>query len=152
VALVEENAFDLRAALPKANVLNRFIAKFLDLLIVSAIDQIPLSISFLAALSYLLIADGLSGGKSLGKQVIGLQTWMLETGQGASFKESIIRNFPLGIAYGMAQIPYIGWLLGTLVLAFESLLLIGNPRGGRIGDDLAKTQVIDLNAFEGLEK
>jgi len=152
VSVVEENEAGISAVLSKANVLNRFIAKFLDLLIVSAIDQIPLGISFLAALSYLLIADGFAGGRSLGKQMIGLQTMLPEEGKGASFKESIIRNMTLGIAYGMFQIPYIGWILSAAIVGFESFLLLGNPRGCRIGDDLAQTQVFDPPAFEGLKK
>ena len=137
---------------PKANVLNRFIAKFLDLLIVSAIDQIPLESSFLAALAYLFIADGLAGGQSPGKQIIGLKTVLPDVGEGATFRESIIRNFPLCIAYLLLQVPLIGWLPALAVVGFESLLLIGNPKGRRLGDELAGTQVLDAAAFEALKK
>lgn len=137
---------------PKANTLNRFIAKFLDLLIISAIVQIPLEVSLLAALSYLLISDGLAGGKSLGKQIIGLQVVSAETGEAASFRESIIRNMPLGLALLACQIPYIGGFVGLLILGFESLLLIGNPKGRRVGDELAKTQILDYTVFETFKK
>lgn len=138
----EEEAL-LSSVYPKANSLNRFIAKFLDLLIVSAIAQVPLKISFLAALSYLLLSDGFAGGKSIGKQLIGLQTLSDEPDQETSFRESIIRNISLGIAYLLAQIPVIGWLLGLGLIGFESLLLLGNAKGRRVGDELAGTQVID---------
>lgn len=141
----QEEEVLISSVYPKANSLNRFIAKFLDLLIVSAIGQIPLGISFLAALSYLLLADGFANGKSIGKQLIGLQTLIPESDRGISFKESIIRNFSLGIAFLLAQIPFIGWLLGLSLLAFESLLLLGNIKGRRIGDELAGTQVRDAS-------
>ncbi len=140
----EEEAL-LSSVHPKANSLNRFIAKFLDLLIVSAIGQIPLKISFLAALSYLLLSDGFAEGKSIGKQLIGLQTVSSKPEQEISFRESIIRNISLGIAYLLSQIPFVGWLLALGLIGFESLLLLGNTRGRRIGDELAETQVVDQN-------
>lgn len=152
MSLVEGNEVEIFPVRSKANVLNRFIARLLDFLIISVIDQIPLEISFLAALSYLLIADGFAHGRSLGKQIIGLQTMIPETKEGASFKESIIRNLPFGMAYCVFHIPYIGWLLGVSIVGLESLLLIGNERGCRIGDELAKTQVLDQPTFEDLKK
>lgn len=137
---------------PKSSVLHRFIAKFLDLLVVAAIYEIPLRISFLAGLSYLLIADGFADGRSIGKQLIGLQIITPATRKKASFKESIIRNFPLAIAYLFFYLPYIGWLFSLMVIGFEALLMIGNPKGLRVGDELAKTQVLDHAVFESLEK
>ncbi|MFY9271249.1 MAG: RDD family protein [Candidatus Manganitrophaceae bacterium] len=132
--------------------LHRFIAKFIDLLIVAAIAEIPLRIGFLAGLSYLLIADGFAGGRSVGKQLIQLQTVRSEARRTASFRESIIRNFPFAAAYLFFQIPYIGWLFSLAIIAFEALLMIGNPRGLRVGDELAKTQVVDRALFESFEK
>ena len=136
----------------KASILNRFIAKFLDFLIVTAIAQIPIASSFIAALSYILISDGFAGGRSPGKQIIGLQIISPETGEGISFKESITRNLTLGLAYLLFQLPYLGWFLGILVVGLEFLLLIGNPKGRRIGDELAKTQILDYTIFETLKK
>lgn len=137
---------------PKASVLHRFIAKFLDFLVVAAIYEIPLRISFLAGLFYLLIADGFAQGRSVGKQLIGLQIITPATRKTASFKESIIRNFPLAIAYFIFHLPYIGWLFSVMIVGFEALLMIGNPKGLRMGDELAKTQVLDHAVFESLEK
>ncbi|MFQ5579778.1 MAG: RDD family protein [Nitrospiria bacterium] len=137
---------------PKANILNRFIAKFIDFLIVAAIFQIPLEISFLAALAYLLIADGFANGRSPGKQLIGLQVVLPDPLRGISFKESIIRNIPLGVGFLFSHIPVIGWLLVLLIVGFESLLIIGNTKGYRIGDELAKTQVLDQMTPEPLKK
>jgi len=151
VLALQSEGIEVSLSLPKANILNRFIAKFLDLLIVSAIAQIPLPSSFLAALSFLLLSDGLAGGRSPGKQIIGLQVVLQEKGQRPSFKESILRNFSIGLAYLSLQIPYIGWILAVFILVFESLLIIGNPKGFRVGDELAKTQILDYTFFETIE-
>jgi uncharacterized RDD family membrane protein YckC len=150
--LVEQEGIGVPWVFPKANILHRFIAKFLDFLIVAALYEIPLQISFLAALSYLLIADGFAEGRSVGKQLIGLQAFIPATRKGASFRESIIRNFPLAVAYLFFHVPYIGWLFVLSIVGFELLLMIGNPKGVRIGDELAKTQVLDYTIFESLEK
>ncbi|MFQ5597217.1 MAG: RDD family protein [Nitrospiria bacterium] len=150
--VAQEGGIDFSASYPKANILNRFIAKFLDFLVVSAIGQIPLQSSYLAALSYLLLSDGFSGGRSLGKQLIGLQAVVSDHQKAVTFRESVIRNFPLGIGFLLMETPWIGWFLGFCVLGFESLLLIGNPRGNRFGDELAGTQVIEQKDTESLEK
>jgi hypothetical protein len=128
---------------PKSQVLNRFIAKFIDAIIVIAASKLIAPVGWLAGLSYILIADGFSGGRSVGKRLIGLQTVIPRTQEVSGFKESIIRNLPLALAYLLFPIPYIGWLAALGILALESLLVIGNDQGLRLGDDLAKTQVLD---------
>jgi len=136
--------------MPKANVLHRFIAKFLDFLIVAACAKLIPPIGFFAGVAYLLIADGLWEGQSVGKRIIGLQTVKvsgggagLPAGQAGSFQESIIRNVPLAMGWIAGVIPYVGWLLVGGVIALEALLIIGNDRGLRIGDEIAQTQIID---------
>ena len=52
-----------RTVYPKAHVLNRFIAKLIDLFIVVAADEIAPPVGFLSGLAYILIADGFAGGK-----------------------------------------------------------------------------------------
>jgi len=150
--LTEQEGIGIPWVYPKANILHRFIAKFLDFLMIAALYQIPLKISFLAALSYLLIADGFAEGRSVGKQLIGLQAIVPGSRKGASFRESIIRNFPLAVAYLFYHVPYVGWFFVLLIGGFEFLLMIGNPKGVRVGDELAKTQVLDYTIFESLEK
>jgi hypothetical protein len=49
----------------------------------------------------------------------------------------------LAIGYLLFFVPYIGWVFTLLILVLEGLLVIGNERGMRIGDELAKTQVLD---------
>jgi len=61
----------------------------------------------------------------------------------AGFRESIIRNLPLGGAQIAYAVPYIGWLVSFVILAFESFLIIGNEQGHRLGDEVARTHVLD---------
>ena len=128
---------------PKAHVLNRALARCVDLLIATAVDQAVPPVGFLAGLTYLLAADGLSQGRSLGKRLVGLRTWSLKRREAASFSESIIRNLPFAVLFLLFQIPFAGWLLALSVAGFEGLLVIGNERGLRLGDELAHTQVLD---------
>jgi hypothetical protein len=127
---------------PKADILNRFIAKFLDAILVMAAGRVLSPVGWLAGLAYVLIADGFAGGRSIGKRVTGLQTVNLRTQNVAGFKESIIRNLPLASAYLVFSVPYIGWIAAVAITAFEALLIIGNEQGLRLGDDMAHTQVL----------
>lgn len=133
---------------PKAHVLNRFIAKLVDLFLVAAAGKVAPPVGWLAGLAYVLIADGLPGGCSIGKRLAGLQTVVPRTREVAGFRESIIRNLPLGCAYLLFPIPYIGWIASILLTGLEALLIIGNEQGLRIGDDLAHTQVLDFDQLD----
>ena len=133
---------------PKAHVLNRFIAKAIDGMLVAAASQVIAPIGWLAGLAYALIADGFPGGQSLGKRLIGLQTVIPRTKEFSGFRESIIRNLPLGFAYLLFPVPYVGWLLAGGIVVFEALLLIGNDQGIRLGDEIARTQVLDSGQLE----
>ena len=128
---------------PKAHVLNRFIAKLIDLFIVVAAGEIAPPVGFLSGLAYILIADGFAGGKSIGKRLVGLQTLRVDGRETAGFRESIIRNLPFGAAQIAYAVPYVGWLVSVAILAFEGLLIVGNEQGRRLGDEVARTQVLD---------
>jgi hypothetical protein len=133
---------------PKAQLLNRFIAKFVDGIIVAAVSRLVPPIGWLGGLAYVLIADGLPGGQSLGKRLVSLQTVVPRTQEIAGFKESILRNLPLAVGYLLFPLPYIGWLLALAIIVFETLLIVGNEQGLRLGDELAHTQVLDSGQFE----
>lgn len=133
---------------PRAHVLNRFIAKFVDAIIVAAASKVAPPVGWLAGLAYVLIADGFSGGRSLGKRLIGLQTVVPQTREASGFKESIIRNLPLAFAYLLFPIPYVGWVLALAITALEGLLIIGNDQGLRLGDEIAHTQVLDAGQLD----
>lgn len=133
---------------PKAHVLNRVIAKFVDLIIVAAAGRLVPPVGWLAGLAYVLIGDGFSGGQSLGKRLIGLQTVIPRNREVSGFKESIIRNLPLAVAYLLFPISYIGWALAIAITVFEGLLIIGNDQGLRLGDEIAHTQVLEAGQLD----
>lgn len=137
-----ETSHLIRGIYPKAEVLNRFIGKFVDGILVMAAGNVFPPVGWLAGFAYILIADGLSGGRSIGKRLTGLQTIHLRTQDVAGFKESIIRNGPIAAAYLLFSIPYIGWMAAGAIIVFESLLVIGNEQGFRLGDEMAHTQVL----------
>jgi uncharacterized RDD family membrane protein YckC len=129
---------------PKAQVLNRGIAKLIDLFIVAAADQVIAPVGFLAGLAYILIADGFAGGRSIGKRLIGLQTVLPQRREAAGFRDSIIRNLPLAVAQLAFAVPYVGWIVSVAIIAFEAVLILGNEQGRRLGDEVAGTQVLDV--------
>ena len=128
---------------PKAQVLNRGIAKLIDVFIVAAADQMIVPVGFLAGLAYILIADGFAGGRSIGKRLIGLQTVLPDRRESAGFRESIIRNLPFAVAQLAFAVPYVGWIVSVAIMALEGVLIIGNEQGRRLGDEVAGTQVLD---------
>jgi uncharacterized RDD family membrane protein YckC len=129
---------------PKAQVLNRGIAKLIDLFIVAAAGQMPVPVGFLGGLAYILIADGFAGGRSIGKRLIGLQTVLPGRHEAAGFRESIVRNLPFAVAQAAFAVPYVGWLVSAAIIAFEAVLILGNEQGRRLGDEVAGTQVLDV--------
>ncbi len=136
----------------QAGLLNRVIAKTIDIIIVVALFEIIPVAGYFAGLVYLMIADGLNGGKSIGKWLIGLKVTLQDTDfpSACGFKESIIRNVLFISAYlffGLFKgIPLLGWILSFAVIAvvviFEGLTMFGSSDGSRFGDEIAKTHVI----------
>ena len=138
----------------KAGFLNRGIARTIDFIIVAALYEIIPRVGFFAGLTYLLIADGLFEGRSVGKRLIGLRVIIdnkTDKVTACSFKESILRNFPFAVGFVVFGIfnmmPIIGWIFSFIaaaaVVLFESLILLGSEKGMRLGDELAKTHVIE---------
>ncbi len=140
-----------REGLEKAGILNRIIARTIDFIIIWALLAIIPKIGFWAGLTYLLIADGLFDGKSIGKWFIKLRVILRNTDAVCSFKESIIRNFPFAVGYILFAIlkgiPLIGWIFSVVIpvviLLFESLVMLGSEEGMRFGDEIAKTRVVE---------
>ena len=126
----------------RVDLTTRAVAGFVDLLLVIGLARLPDVLGFLSAAGYLLIRDGLFEGQSAGKKLIGLRVALLEEEKAMTYRESIIRNVPLTLAFMLFLIPYAGWLLGPLALGIECLTAIGDDRGMRIGDMLARTWVV----------
>ena len=126
----------------KAGILNRLVARIIDLIIAAAFSMLLYPVGFFAGLTYILIADGFFDGRSLGKKLINLRT-IKSDGELCSYKESVLRNITLACGYLFFFIPYVGWLCTLAVVVVEVLIILGNEKGLRIGDELAKTIVIE---------
>lgn len=126
----------------KAGILNRFVARVIDLIIAAALSMLLYPVGFFAGLTYILIADGFFDGRSLGKKLINLRT-IRSDGELCSYKESVLRNLTIAGGYLFFFIPYIGWLCTLAIFTVEALVIIGNEKGLRVGDELAKTIVIE---------
>jgi uncharacterized RDD family membrane protein YckC len=129
--------------LRKADLTSRTVAGFVDLLLIIGLARLPDLFGFFSVAGYILIRDGLFDRRSIGKKLIGLRVVSSDDrGPAATYRESIIRNVPLVAAYLFFLIPYAGWVLCPLVVGVECLTAIGDDRGMRIGDMLARTYVV----------
>jgi uncharacterized RDD family membrane protein YckC len=139
--------------LKRADLITRAVAGLVDLLLVIGLARLPDVIGFLSAAGYILIRDGLFDRRSIGKKLMGLRVLSLEeSGSAATYRVSIIRNVPIVLAYFLFLIPYAGWILCPLVLGTEGLTALGDRAGMRIGDILARTQVVPEASVPGEKK
>jgi uncharacterized RDD family membrane protein YckC len=131
----------------RAGLLLRVFAKILDFILIAAVSEIIPRAGFYAGLSYLLISDGLFEGRSIGKVLIGLRVVSIERKEPCTVKESILRNALLGAGLLPYKLPLIGslfgWIFIVLVCVLEFLILLGSKEGMRLGDELARTTVIE---------
>ena len=119
----------------KADVHRRIAAATIDgLLILSCVlfymttESIPL---VLAGAAYALLRDAV-GGQSVGKFLYSLVVIRLDTGRPARARSSVQRNIVL-------LIP------GANIVAvfLETWTIVRDPKGARLGDRIAMTQVVD---------
>lgn len=119
----------------KADVRRRMAAATLDgLLILSCLVFYLTTESMLPVLAgagYALLRDAV-GGQSVGKFVYSLIVIRLDTGRPAGVWSSVQRNIVLVIPG--ANIP---------AVFLEALTVVRDPKGGRLGDRIALTQVVD---------
>ena len=120
---------------PKANERRRAFAAGADSLVVMTCwvtywngGSLPFAA---AAVVYLLLRDSI-GGQSVGKFLVGQVVIYIDTGQPCSLIGSIKRNLILVIP---------GVNLAAIFL--EARTLIQDPQGQRLGDRLARTQVVE---------
>ncbi len=138
-----------------ADPLSRWVAKFIDILVVAAASQLVPPIGFFGGVTYLLIADGIQPGQSLGKRLLGLEV-RGPHGRSCGVRESMLRNGILAAAYavwhllsgGGWMMAGLGWLVLALIFGVEGVLLAGNPQGLRLGDEVAETRVIGMAAAD----
>ena len=77
---------------------------------------------------YVLIRDGLFGGRSIGKKLMGLRVVNVKSNKPCSIKDSVLRNITL-------LVPVLGFI--------EMLMPLVDANGLRFGDKIAGTQVTE---------
>ena len=138
----------------KVSVTQRAIAKFIDIIIVVILSAIVIyPIGPLLGFLYSVFADGINfgplHGQSIGKKIIKLQVRSTVTQKPANWKDSLIRNTPVGIATFFAIIPVWGWLILALIglplMIMEVYLMATVDNGHRLGDVMGDTEVKALD-------
>lgn len=127
----------------RASLLLRVVAKSIDFIVIFAAAEALPKAGWLAGLGYLLIGDGLYEGRSLGKRLTGLRV-LSASGVACRMQDSILRNSTLGAGLLLWKVPFVGWLFLTAIIAVELIVMMGSAEGIRIGDDLAKTTVVEI--------
>lgn len=144
----------------KVRVANRIGAKLIDLsLIILVAAVLPYPLGPLLAFAYSLAGDGMNfgpfRGQSIGKRILGLRVICghghghAKTQRPAGFRESVMRNAPVGVATFFAIIPIWGWLILALVgiplMVMEIYLMLSVETGHRLGDVMGETEVIEAS-------
>ena len=139
----------------KVSVVNRVIAKMIDLFAVFFVAAIlPYPLGPLVGFAYSLAADGIPHpdfqGQSLGKKLMKLKVMQTVEKRPANFRDSAVRNAPVGVATFFAIIPIWGWLIlamiGIPLMVMEVYLMITVESGHRLGDVMGDTEVVDLKS------
>ncbi len=126
-----------------AGLFSRVIAKAVDVLLVMTAAKVIPEIGFYLGALYLLIGDGFFEGRSLGKRLLGLQVKSLNEGS-SPVKDSVLRNSTIAFGFILLKIPLIGWLFFILIYFLEFVIMLGNSENMRIGDEIAKTVVLEV--------
>ena len=139
------------SAAAKADLGKRFVAILIDGIISGVVGLIPV-IGGLVGAAYMLVRDGLEldfmDYRSIGKKVMKLRPVRVD-GQTMDISASIKRNIPFAIGPVIMVIPVLGWVLGPIVAIIigiiESILVLTDAEGRRMGDKLADTKVIEVS-------
>lgn len=138
----------------KPDTVTRFLAFFIDAVIVAIVGLVPV-VGGLVGIVYVLTRDGLAydfmDGRSIGKKLMKLRPVRLDGGP-MDVRTSVARNWPLAfgsLTQALIFIPVIGWILipfvglaGVVFVVIEIVRVVTNPEGRRWGDALADTRVI----------
>jgi len=131
---------------PKADLTLRGLARGVDVTIALLFWMTRSPAGPVLAALYLLLADGLMQGQSVGKRLFGVRVVVVPRQVPAGFHESLLRNAPFALVAGFGASPFL-WILllvaGVPIVAFEAYMIFTDRLGIRIGDIFADTQVVD---------
>ena len=127
----------------RAGLLLRSAARIIDFILIAAALEVLPRAGFFAGLAYLLLGDGLLDGRSVGKKLIKIRVVSREAGTPCTVRDSILRNCTLGAGFALSAVPWIGWIFVVGAIGFEFILMLGNEKGSRLGDEIAGTAVLE---------
>jgi uncharacterized RDD family membrane protein YckC len=134
----------------KADLTLRGLARLVDFTIAFVLAQTAPQVGPVVAAFYLLVADGLMNGQSVGKRVFGVRVVVVPRRAPAGYHESLLRNAPFALVAVFWSVPFLWPVLfvaGAPIVAFESYMIFTDRLGIRIGDIFADTQVVDAKVL-----
>jgi hypothetical protein len=139
---------------PKCSLFLRGGARGVDTLIAVGLHFLFSRTGAVVPLLFILFADGLLHGQSLGKRLFGIRAVYVPTRSGARHRDSVLRNAPLALIVLLSMMPaplgqpaFIG---GALIIGgIECWKVLRHPLGLRLGDIWAQTQVVDAKVVVG---
>jgi uncharacterized RDD family membrane protein YckC len=135
---------------PKADLTLRGLARAADFTLAWVVAQSLPQIGPLLAAFYLLVADGLMTGQSVGKKIFGVRTVVVPRRAPAGWHESLLRNAPFALVAVFYAVPLLWpvlFVVGLPILGFEAYMIFTDRLGIRIGDIFADTQVVDAKVL-----
>lgn len=140
---------------PKCSLFLRGCARVFDIAVAYGLFALLGNVGMPAALIFLLLADGMLQGQSLGKRLFGVRVMHLPTRSPARHRDSTLRNAPIALIVLLGMMPEslgpVAFLAGTLVIGgVELFAVLRDPLGQRRGDLWAETQVVDAKEVSGV--
>ncbi|HEX9244240.1 MAG TPA: RDD family protein [Anaeromyxobacter sp.] len=135
---------------PKADLTLRGLARAADFALAWVVAQSAPQVGPLLAAFYLLLADGLMSGQSVGKRIFGVRTVVVPRRAPAGWHESLLRNAPFALVAIFYAVPLLWpvlFVVGLPIVAFEAYMIFSDRLGIRIGDIFADTQVVDAKVL-----
>ncbi len=135
---------------PKADLTLRGLARLADFALAFVLAQTAPQVGPVLAAFYLLVADGLMHGQSVGKRIFGVRTVVVPRRAPAGYHESLLRNAPFALVAVFWAVPLLWPMLivaGLPIVGFEAYMIFTDRLGIRIGDIFADTQVVDAKVL-----
>jgi uncharacterized RDD family membrane protein YckC len=135
---------------PKADLTLRGLARVADFTLAWIVAQTAPQVGPLLAALYLLVADGLMSGQSVGKRIFGVRTVVVPRRAPAGWHESVLRNAPFALVAVFYAVPLLWpvlFVVGVPIVGFEAYMIFTDRLGIRIGDIFADTQVVDAKVL-----
>jgi len=139
---------------PRCNLVLRALARLADLGVAYGLGLAAGRAGLVVALLYLLLADGIFHGQSVGKRIFGVKAVFLPMRTDARFRDSTLRNAPLALVVLLRMMPDpLGVRAGlaglVVIVGVEAWKALTDPLGRRLGDVWAQTQVVDGKVVSG---